>query len=243
MTRMRTCTRIALGLAFALSLMPGLAFASTGEQESGGPISTTLVAAQVAAEPTQAAPSSAQGLGIKSFVADRIDKGAVTAKLAADAQSPEPAQNSKLLAYDRAAIEAIGTQEQSDHTICCPSYACAYADAVIDGTIHDHDYYTCSWCTWTDWGGGESADRCVGSDEELLREAYDQIASGKPTVIHVAWEEGEHWIALIGYENAVDPDHLTLANFIALDPWDGAQLNAGSKYELYGDGCEHVSDR
>lgn len=148
-----------------------------------------------------------------------------------------------VLAYDRALIEQIGTQEKTGHTICCPSFSCAYADAVLDGTVHDHSYYTCSCCTWPDWGGRQSSFRCVGTDEKLLREAYDQIAAGKPTVIHVSASYGEHWIALIGYENVEDPDHLTLANFRALDPWDGEEINAASRYALYGDGCEHISSR
>ena len=148
-----------------------------------------------------------------------------------------------VLPYDPADIVAIGNQNESGHTICCPSYACAYADAVLDGTVNDHSYYTCSCCTWQDWGGGNSSYRCVGTDEEVLREAYDQISSGKPVVTHVSWEYGEHWIALIGYQNVTDPDHLTLDNFIALNPSDGAQIVASSGYALYGDGCQHVSER
>ncbi len=148
-----------------------------------------------------------------------------------------------VLPYDPADIAAIGNQNESGHTICCPSYACAYADAVLDGTVNDHSYYTCSCCTWQDWGGGNSSYRCVGTDEEVLREAYDQISSGKPVVTHVSWEYGEHWIALIGYQNVTDPDHLTLDNFIALNPSDGAQIVASSGYALYGDGCQHVSER
>ena len=148
-----------------------------------------------------------------------------------------------VLPYDSADIAAIGNQNESGHTICCPSYACAYADAVLDGTVNDHSYYTCSCCTWQDWGGGNSSYRCVGTDEEVLREAYDQISSGKPVVTHVSWEYGEHWIALIGYQNVTDPDHLTLDNFIALNPSDGAQIVASSGYALYGDGCQHVSER
>ncbi|MBQ9043766.1 MAG: hypothetical protein IJ111_13245 [Eggerthellaceae bacterium] len=172
-----------------------------------------------------------------------MSKSVQSAGAAIVSAAAEPFAENKLLAYNPEDISAIGSQEQSGHTICCPSYACAYADAVLDGTVHDHDYYVCSNCMWTDWGGGNSSYRSVGNDEQLLREAYDQIASGKPTVIHVSWSGGEHWIALIGYENATDPDHLTLSNFIALDPWDGSQLNAGSKYALYGDGCEHISER
>jgi len=149
----------------------------------------------------------------------------------------------KLLEYNPDDLAVIGTQESTGHSICCPSFSCAYADAVLDGTVHDHSYYTCSCCTWTDWGGGDSAYRCVGSDEELLREAYDEISAGRPTVIHVSAGYGEHWIALIGYTEAIDPDNLTLANFIALDPWDGAQIIASDRFSLYGDGCEHITER
>ena len=149
----------------------------------------------------------------------------------------------KVLSYSKKHIKKIGTQEKTGHTICCPSFSCAYGDAVLDGTVHGHEYYSCSCCTWTDWGGGGSFDRCVGTDEELLYEAYKQIKSGKPTVIHVSGVSGEHWICLIGYKNAKKPKHLTLANFIALDPWDGAEITASDRYTLYGDGCEHISDR
>jgi len=153
-------------------------------------------------------------------------------------------QADKVLEYDRSDIDAIGTQEQTGHTICCPSFSCAYGDAVIDGTVNDHSYYTCSCCTWNNWGAGGSVGRCVGSSEELLREAYDEISAGRPTVIHVAgYGSGEHWICLIGYQNAENPNGLTLDNFIALDPWDGAELTASERYSLYGDGCEHLSSR
>lgn len=195
-----------------------------------------------AAKDAKTAKASADA---KNTKASKNAKGAKDAKASKSkkAKASKVDKASKLLEYDRSLIEQIGTQEQTGHTICCPSFSCAYADAVMDGTVHDHDYYTCSWCTWTDWGGSASVDRCVGTDEELLREAYDQISKGKPTVIHVAASYGEHWIALIGYENATDPDHLTLSNFIALDPWDASQINAGDNFVLYGDGCEHISDR
>ncbi len=149
----------------------------------------------------------------------------------------------KVLSYSATAIEAVGTQETTGHSVCCPGFACAYADAVLDGTVNDHSYYGCGCCMWTDWGGGDSSYRSVGSDTQLLREAYDQISSGRPTVIHVSASYGEHWIALIGYTGALDPDNLTLDNFIALDPWDASQVVAGGSFSLYGDGCEHISAR
>lgn len=236
MARIRTYSRIVLSCAFVLALVPGFAFAASDTLEPGTLVLESVQAATEEAKLMHSA-STQELLGkLQALAASQINE-------AQTAFACNVAKAQKLLSYDPAALAAIGTQESTGHSICCPSFACAFADAVIDGTIHDHGYYSCSCCTWTDWGGGDSSDRCVGSDEQLLREAYDQISAGKPTVIHVSWSGGEHWIALIGYENATDPDHLTLSNFIALDPWDGAQLNAGSKYSLYGDGCEHISER
>lgn len=238
MTRKRTYTAIVIGITLALISMPGTAFASEDSYKLGIPDWDGSAASQ-----SLATDGETNTRACVAGLLDSVNEGLESAVAQLEEQAREAEKANKTLAYDPAAIAAIGTQAQSGHGVCCPSYSCAYADAVLDGTVHDHDYYVCSCCMWTDWGGGDSSYRCVGSDEQLLREAYDQIAAGRPTVIHVSWSGGEHWIALIGYENVTDPNHLSLSNFIALDPWDGAQLNAGSKYALYGDGCEHVSDR
>ena len=221
--------RVMLGVAVAFAFVPSVAFASSQTQ-------TPILEADYELIVEEAEQDAA------------ADEEAVEAVLAEQAvlEAQRQAELKKVnytISYDPSLIQAIGTQESTGHTICCPSFSCAYADAVLDGTVNDHSYYTCSCCTWTDWGGGNSSFRSVGTDEELLREAYDQISQGRPTVIHVAGGSGEHWIALIGYQNVEDPDHLTLDNFIALDPWDGAQIVASDKYSLYGDGCEHISDR
>lgn len=236
MTRMRTHIKTALCFAIALALVPGMAFASTEALQQTQSMGDKASAVADASETECLASAEDLAAQVESSFIDQLEE---TQASIVD----EIAVTNKLLSYESADINAVGTQESSGHTICCPSFSCAYADAVLDGTVHDHDYYACSCCTWTDWGGGDSSDRCVGTDEQLLREAYDQIFAGKPTVIHVSGSSGEHWIALIGYKDAADPDHLSLSNFIALDPWDGAQINAGSKYSLYGDGCEHVSSR
>ena len=221
------CTKTALGIVLAAALVPGSAFASQGPLE----------AASVG--------SSAHSIvtRFQEAVSDQVEQVEQAEQSGQTERAGQAEATDKVLSYDPAAIAAIGTQEATGHSICCPSFSCAYADAVMDGTVHDHSYYTCSCCTWTDWGGGDSSYRCVGTDEQLLREAYDQISAGRPTVIHVAASYGEHWIALIGYQGAVDPDYLTLANFVALDPWDGAQIVASDRFDLYGDGCEHISER
>ena len=222
--------RILVGVALAAALMPSVAFASGGTLTTGAAADKTDHDSTVEASEADMLATCAKALSEVCCAARE--------EVHAQAELTE-----KVLKYDSADIEAIGTQESSGHTICCPSFSCAYADAVLDGTVNDHSYYTCSNCMWTDWGGGESAYRYVGTDEELLREAYDEIAAGRPTVVHVSASYGEHWIALIGYTGVDDPDSLTLENFIALDPWDGAQIIAADRFALYGDGCQHISDR
>ena len=246
-----------LVLALTLVLSPAAAYAAN-DGDSAGLIASQLVTASESAG-NQAAESAAMATENDAQASDEAEKQLQAEKeqreqaqaelkkqldeQAAEAERAEQETTDKILAYNKADIRAIGTQEKTGHTICCPSFSCAYGDAVIDGTVHDHSYYTCSCCTWNDWGGGGSWNRCVGTNDELLHEAYDQISAGKPTVIHVTGGSGEHWICLIGYKNANDPDHLTLDNFIALDPWDGAQITASDRWSLYGDGCEHISSR
>ena len=231
--RQLRCLGIAVvAFAFSLALVPNAAFAST---------ESPALCASSALFYSAEADGNDEDATIATVKAAAYVEKEVIEDMTSDEDDADKAN--KIIEYDRSLIKKIGTQEGTGHTICCPSFSCAYADAVIDGTVNDHEYYTCSCCTWTDWGGGNSSFRSVGTDEELLREAYDQISNDKPTVIHVMGPSGEHWIALIGYENVKDPDHLKLSNFIALDPWDGKQINAAEKYSLYGDGCEHVSDR
>ena len=149
----------------------------------------------------------------------------------------------KRLDYDPALIAAIGNQSSGGHVVCCPSLSCAYGDAILTGQANDHAAYGCGCCTWPGWGDGNSSFRTLGSDAALLREAYDEIAAGRPTVAHVAGPYGEHWICLMGYQGVEDPDNLTLDNFIALDPANGQEVVASYRYVPYGDACEHVSDR
>ena len=242
MTTHRQRGVIALIITFALMVIPSAAFASE-DQEAVAEGTQLFSVAEIAGQDEDSAKLLSQA---SSYAEDPLREGSEeleAAKVEELAKIAEAEKTDKVLEYDRKLIKKIGTQEGTGHTICCPSFSCAYADAVMDGTVHDHSYYTCSCCTWPDWGGGNSSFRSLGSNDKLLREAYDQIAKGKPTVIHVTGGTGEHWIALIGYQKAKDPDHLTLDNFIALDPWDGAQITASERWSLYGDACEHISDR
>ena len=185
---------------------------------------------------------------VKATSMSSITLNALASSLDAIGDTAETAANEAafrkehILSYDRSLIEKIGTQESTGHGSCCPCFSCAYGDAIIYGVANSHQSYGCGMCRWPGWGGGGSSFRSLGSDQALLREAYDSIQAGKPTVVHVTSGSGQHWICLFGYKDVVDPNNLTLANFVALDPWDGAEFVASDRYRLYGDHCEHVSD-
>ena len=212
---------------------------------AGGLLAAALAAALAIPAALAAESPSEQANGIGAFAAAMSASGFAGAAVQEDgATAEQPAPTDEyILDIDWDAIDEIGSQQSTGHTICCPAFSCAYADAIIDGTVRDHSYYSCWECTWDDWGGAESFDRSAESPEALLREAYGQIAAGKPTVIHVAAGFGEHWVCLIGYTGVDDPDQLSLANFICIDPWDASVKNAGEDFTLYGDDCEHISER
>ena len=238
-------TRPALALCAALSLTAACSApvdaAHARDLPALSPISGEPLAAlagtlvpSLFAVPNQAEPDPASDLEqVRALAQQRA------AELAARAEAE---RSDKRLDYDPALIAAIGNQSAGGHTVCCPAYACAYGDAILTGQANDHIAYGCGCCTWLGWGGGDSSFRSLGSDAALLREAYDEIAAGRPTVVHVSGPYGEHWICLMGYQDVADPDNLTLDNFIALDPANGQEVVASYRYVPYGDGCEHVSD-
>ncbi|MEG0683227.1 MAG: hypothetical protein RR434_06870 [Raoultibacter sp.] len=238
---------LALCVALAACVLAPLAFANEAPATQTSPTppeKPSLVVAAPTTPPTPSAIAAPIPLATSESAAEKVQKSLETTRaLAAEKQAERSrlAAANKELSCDPALLAAIGTQETSGHSICCSAFACAYGDAFVKGTANNHAAYGCTMCTWPGWGGGNSSFRDLGSSSALLREAYDQIAAGKPTVVHVSASYGEHWITLIGYQAATDPDALTLANFIALDPWDGARITASDRFSLYGDNCQHIS--
>lgn len=220
------------GSAFASQGPDGLSPASPSHRPDG--VQDSSPAAGLAASAGAGALSSA--LAAAASNADAAEQRAF------ELVRQEAAKRDKRLDYDPALIEAVGSQTADGHWGCCPGYSCAYGDAILTGRAVDHSAYTCRCCTWPGWGGGDSSFRSLGSNDALLNEAYDEIAAGRPTVIHVAGHSGEHWICLMGYRGVDDAGSLSLDNFYALDPVTGSEIVASDGYALYGDFCEHVSD-
>ena len=128
-----TAGRMLLCLMVMAALFPQLAFA----QQQFTASSTADY---------KAAPFTLESIMPGSEEDEPLEGASVVAARAVEAHQEvvaEAERANKVLAYDPAAIEQIGNQLSSGHSICCPSFSCAYADAVLDGTIHDHSYYCC----------------------------------------------------------------------------------------------------
>lgn len=176
-----------------------------------------------------------------SDVVAAVQEAYTAAQVEAERVAREESAN-KTLPVNWDLISAIGTQETTGHSSCCPGFACAYGDAIVRGVANGHAAYGCGCCTWPGWGGGNSSFRSLGSSQAVLREAYDQIQAGYPVVTHVSASYGQHWVTLVGYQNVEDPNALSTVNFVCIDPWDGRMFTLSDMFVLYGDNCQHVSE-
>ena len=272
MQKRRFAVSLALGAALALGACPTAAFAedapthvAESEAEAGSGAGAGSIAALRSDDALDASVAAGeqtlaqrlQNLKVSSvdLPLARCERSVVTADdvlasaeeayaqaVEAQARAERELAANKTLPVDESLIAAVGTQESTGHSGCCPGFACAYADTIVHGVANSHAAYGCGCCTWPGWGGGNSSFRDLGSSQGVLREAYEQIKAGFPVVTHVRASYGQHWVTLVGYQNVTDPEALSTDNFVCIDPWDGRQFTLSDQFSLYGDNCQHVSD-
>jgi len=141
----------------------------------------------------------------------------------------------KTLIYNDSHIEQIGHQSTGSDLDkkACASYALAYCQAVLNGLTPSPQSY---WLSLTDvscvWSKGGYVTAAYASEQEVLQAAYGQIVAGKPCILHVTGNTSQHWVTIIGYKNVAAGGTLSAANFIAIDPWDGAVITVADKYKV-----------
>lgn len=67
-------------------------------------------------------------------------------------------------------------------------------------------------------------DSCKWTPEQIRERTYQELIQGKPVVVRVqspSSESGGHSVAVVGLKNGADPNHLTDADFLVMDPADG----------------------
>ena len=142
---------------------------------------------------------------------------------------------SRTLLYNKNLIDTIGHQSTGTalEKKACASYALAYCNAILHGTTPSpHDYWLSSTSVDCVWSKGGYTTQVYGSELQVLQAAYGQLVAGKPCILHVTGNTSQHWVTIVGYQNVTSTSALTAANFVAIDPWDGAVITVGNKYRV-----------
>ena len=80
-------------------------------------------------------------------------------------------------------------------------------------------------CVYTTRVGlGTKNDSCSWTPEQIREKAYEELVSGRPVIVRVqsgTSAGGGHSVAVVGLRDGADPNHLTDADFLIMDPADG----------------------
>lgn len=142
---------------------------------------------------------------------------------------------SRTLLYNKNLIDTIGHQSTGTalEKKACASYALAYCNAILHGTTPSpHEYWLSSTNVDCVWSKGGYTTQAYSSELQVLQAAYGQLTAGKPCILRVTGNTSQHWVTIVGYQNVTSTNALTAANFVAIDPWDGAVITVGNKYRV-----------
>lgn len=134
-----------------------------------------------------------------------------------DYQPVEREYGRLLLDVDWSLIEQVEHQNGGQ---ACACYALAYCRTLLDGVPHQYSEYNIgtverAWCSWV--LGDYDMRSCLD-----LYEAYDviyqELCSGNPVIACVSGSRAtQHYIAIVGFENAVSGQPLSANNFLIID--------------------------
>ncbi len=141
----------------------------------------------------------------------------------------------KLLTYNHALIEKIGHQSNGTalEKKACASYALAYCNAILTGTSPSpHTYWTSETNVDCVWSLGGYKTLSYSTEQEVLQAAAVQLASGKPSILHVTGNTAQHWVTIVGCKKSMLSVNFTASDFVAIDPWDGKVITVSDKYKV-----------
>lgn len=142
---------------------------------------------------------------------------------------------SKMLSYNTNLIAQIGHQFTGTalEKKACASYALAYCNAILTGTVTSpHSYWSSATNVDCVWSKGGFTTKTYLSEQAVLQAAYAQLAAGKPCILHVTGTTEQHWLTVVGCRKTGVSPNLTTADFVAIDPWDGRVITISDKYKV-----------
>ena len=123
------------------------------------------------------------------------------------------------LELDRPLLEQVGHQRGGQ---ACACYALAYCRTLLDGRAQPYSDFNLgtdendAWCAWY-YGDYESLN--FTEAYEVYERMVEELSAGKPVVILVNGSRTQqHYVAIVGFENASPGEPLTANNFLMLDP-------------------------
>lgn len=120
------------------------------------------------------------------------------------------------------------------NSVSCTAWSNAYALSIVDKKTYsgktmwlkyNKDEYSYKTYLYT-----RMKYKTCSSQKATLREIYDQINKGKPCLLRVA--NNTHSVCIYGYKNVTDPNNMTLANLLMLDPVKYSANETNLKYTV-----------
>ena len=139
------------------------------------------------------------------------------------------------LSYDAAKIAAVGYQSNGTalEKKACASYALAYCNAILTGTVTSpHSYWSSSTNVDCVWSKGGYTTKSYASEAAVLQAAYNELMAGKPSILHVTGNTPQHWITIIGCKKTGGGSGISVSDLVAIDPWDGKVITVSDKYKV-----------
>lgn len=146
-----------------------------------------------------------------------------------------------LLEYDKEVFSKIGKQPKSGP---CGLYAMAYGRLVMDGEFKIKANYGSVCDQLIDeygngssvayWGNACATSIWTTSAKAAYQKVMDELASGKPCIIPVNGNYGNHFVLVIGYKKGTTKSNVSLDKLIILDPAYGDQCS-GTYHDGYRD--------
>lgn len=140
-----------------------------------------------------------------------------------------------MLSYDSSLIARIGHQSTGSalEKKACASYALAYCNAILTGTVMSpHSYWSSETNVDCVWSRGGYTTKTYPSEQAVWQAVTVQLAAGKPCILHVTGTTEQHWLTVIGYKKNTADVNPGASDFVAIDPWDGRVITISDKYKI-----------
>ena len=146
-----------------------------------------------------------------------------------------------ILSYNKTIFKKIGKQPYSGP---CGLYAMAYGRLVIDGEFRIKTNYGSVCDQLLDeygngscmayWGNAGAGSVWTTSAKAAYQKVMDELADGRPCIIPVNGNYGNHFVLVIGYKKGTTKSNVSLDKLIILDPAYGDQCT-GTYHDGYKD--------